>query len=258
MNLPENFTKVTRLSKTLALILFIILPSIGFYLGTLFQKQITPKISPETRVVYKDKTAENTTPIPTVTPTVIEENSQKIFDKFTIASQVKDPEWLDYKNDYCGLKLSYPPAKSPYSHVEMKEGFRDWKVSENMNPNLFNNSHQILIYAPIAIDVPATGISEIYAIKLECNNNLNNINLDQYFQKISKAASGTNKISKINIYGNDAYVIKVEKEGEPDLFSTAIIFTNGKYSYTLQIGVETTDPVINANINKVLNSIEFI
>lgn len=40
LKLPTQMTQVTTLSKTLALILFIILPFLGFYLGTVYQKNI--------------------------------------------------------------------------------------------------------------------------------------------------------------------------------------------------------------------------
>lgn len=40
--LPKSLTTITRFSKTVALILFIALPFIGFYLGIKYQKAITP------------------------------------------------------------------------------------------------------------------------------------------------------------------------------------------------------------------------
>jgi hypothetical protein len=43
MKIPESFKKVTRLSKTLALILFVALPFGGFWLGRIYQSGIQPK-----------------------------------------------------------------------------------------------------------------------------------------------------------------------------------------------------------------------
>jgi|SRR5579872_653347 len=40
MKLPKSMTTVTTFSKTLALILFVVLPFLGFYLGTLYQKNV--------------------------------------------------------------------------------------------------------------------------------------------------------------------------------------------------------------------------
>ena len=42
MPLPKSFTTVTPLSKTLALILFILLPFMGFYAGMKFQQSMEP------------------------------------------------------------------------------------------------------------------------------------------------------------------------------------------------------------------------
>jgi hypothetical protein len=40
MNLPEYLTKVTALSKKYALLLFIVLPLVGFYLGVKYQQSL--------------------------------------------------------------------------------------------------------------------------------------------------------------------------------------------------------------------------
>lgn len=44
--LPTSMTTVTRLSKIIAMVLFITLPFIGFYLGMLYQKMVTPAYPP--------------------------------------------------------------------------------------------------------------------------------------------------------------------------------------------------------------------
>ncbi len=46
MALPKSFTKVTTFSKTLAMILFISLPILSFYLGMIYQNMITPAYPP--------------------------------------------------------------------------------------------------------------------------------------------------------------------------------------------------------------------
>jgi hypothetical protein len=50
MTLPKSFTTVTTLSKTLAMLLFIALPFIGFQMGREYQKKITPPIA-DTNIV---------------------------------------------------------------------------------------------------------------------------------------------------------------------------------------------------------------
>lgn len=48
MALPKSLTTVTTFSKTLALVLFITLPILGFYFGMEYQKGITPELPPIT------------------------------------------------------------------------------------------------------------------------------------------------------------------------------------------------------------------
>ena len=44
MQLPQSLTTVTKFSKLLAMFLFILLPFLGFYLGTRYQQSLTPPI----------------------------------------------------------------------------------------------------------------------------------------------------------------------------------------------------------------------
>lgn len=46
MALPKYFTTVTPFSKYLAMALFIIFPFVSFYLGTQYQKMVTPSFPP--------------------------------------------------------------------------------------------------------------------------------------------------------------------------------------------------------------------
>ncbi len=55
MTLPQSFTTVTPLSKTLALLLFITLPIIAFVLGMNYQRSIYSQLStfPNPTIVYE-------------------------------------------------------------------------------------------------------------------------------------------------------------------------------------------------------------
>lgn len=55
MELRDSFTKVTPFSKTIALILFISLPFIGFFLGIKYQKSIMPETQTITIVKNPEK-----------------------------------------------------------------------------------------------------------------------------------------------------------------------------------------------------------
>lgn len=50
MRLPESFTTVTPLSKGIAAFLFILFPSVGFYLGMQYQAGLSPIIPPITSI----------------------------------------------------------------------------------------------------------------------------------------------------------------------------------------------------------------
>jgi hypothetical protein len=56
--LPESLTTITPLSKTLALVLFILLPFIGFFLGVRYQQHCQSAYSPPVII-------NQATPIPT-------------------------------------------------------------------------------------------------------------------------------------------------------------------------------------------------
>lgn len=55
--LPQSMTTVTRVSKLVAMVLFIVFPFIGFYLGMQYQKMITPAYPP---TVYEAPQKANT------------------------------------------------------------------------------------------------------------------------------------------------------------------------------------------------------
>ena len=61
MEIPKSLTTVTNLSKTIALILFITLPFIGFLLGMTYQKGVTRKDSNQINVIKVSPTKAVTT-----------------------------------------------------------------------------------------------------------------------------------------------------------------------------------------------------
>lgn len=77
MHLPKSFTTVTTLSKTLAFILFITLPVVGFYLGTLQSKESSIS-APKSSTSEKEE------------------------------SKTKD--WQTYKSKQLGISFRYPPS----------------------------------------------------------------------------------------------------------------------------------------------------
>ena len=64
MTLPKSFTTVTPLSKTLAAILFVVLPFFGFYLGIQYQKGVSPN---QEQIKVQTRIAPSTSLQPTIT-----------------------------------------------------------------------------------------------------------------------------------------------------------------------------------------------
>lgn len=87
MTLPPTLTTVTPFSKLLAMILFILFPLIGFYLGIKYQQAVTPQ-----NVYQALSTAKPTpTPPPAGEPTA---------------------NWKTYNNNILGIQFKYPPSWS--------------------------------------------------------------------------------------------------------------------------------------------------
>lgn len=90
MHLPNNFTIVTRLSKILALILFVLFPFVGFFLGIKYQNSITKKFLTGNEIARAPGEIVNTLPngTPVSNPEVC-----------------KEPHLLDLNSQYKNIKL---------------------------------------------------------------------------------------------------------------------------------------------------------
>jgi hypothetical protein len=93
---PNPFTTVTTLSKTLALLIFIALPFIGFWLGTKYQEQKdTITFTHEFERHSETKTISKTVPETTSTPAYLE------------AKEIPS-DWKTYENKKYSYSLKYP------------------------------------------------------------------------------------------------------------------------------------------------------
>lgn len=69
MELPKSLTTVTPISKYLALVLFILLPFVGFYAGMKYQKSITPNMALKSNLKLQPRNLGNATrAVPTSIP----------------------------------------------------------------------------------------------------------------------------------------------------------------------------------------------
>jgi hypothetical protein len=95
MNIKQQFTTVTRLSKIVASILFIALPFIGFYLGMKYEESIlayqpTIIVTPQSRELSQSQVA----------PIDSEKQRQ---------TEIDTTEWKTLKNKF-GWSIKYPPT----------------------------------------------------------------------------------------------------------------------------------------------------
>ncbi|HYD35161.1 MAG TPA: hypothetical protein VD999_03795 [Vitreimonas sp.] len=87
MKLPKSLTTVTPLSKALALILFFLLPILGFYLGMKYQQAL----------IFSHSIS-------------LIENTSSDLD----IEKSDTTNWLDYKNNTWGFELKLPPTWEGY------------------------------------------------------------------------------------------------------------------------------------------------
>jgi hypothetical protein len=95
MKLPLFFTTVTPFSKSLALLMFVGLPFVGFYTGMKYQQAITLETRPVVipQAVKPTRTPTTTSVLPKDTPT---------------PTKINPPELLIYRNEEIGIEFSYP------------------------------------------------------------------------------------------------------------------------------------------------------
>ncbi len=109
MKLPESLTTVTAFSKSVALVLLFVLPTLGFYLGMDYQRSISIQVSPVSNTQVDNKI--KTTPTITLTPTITSTPSATVKPKeakvLTFIENLKDAygktikrERIDYSDTY--------------------------------------------------------------------------------------------------------------------------------------------------------------
>ena len=194
MELPKPLVTVTTLSKVLAGILFVLLPFIGFYLGTKYQISLSPKVT-ETPTV-------TTTPAQTPTPA--------------------DPtaDWKTYTSDVFAFTIKYP------SDWELSEkGAPPYASQLQLRPISNNPLNKFQDFGLVTIDVSKGNISSLdeaiekticdQTAKIKCD--LNKV------QQINISGFPAKRIQSTFVYSSDNVV--VIKPIEDKLFkSLEIIF----------------------------------
>ena len=119
--LPSWLTTVTPFSKALAMIVFIILPFLGFYLGMQYQQKITVSV-PEALEVQK-----NITPMPTLIQLPSTSTSSASLQTLTEVVQ-------DFYKSYFSC-FANPPAGKDSSYCWGHTGFTTSDFLKNLSPN---------------------------------------------------------------------------------------------------------------------------
>ncbi|MDO8658096.1 MAG: hypothetical protein Q7K55_05120 [Candidatus Levybacteria bacterium] len=121
MKLPKELTTVTILSKTIALIMFILLPFIGFMLGIRYQEMVDLI---ERQELYNNLTSINRTPTPTPEKnSTIDTSTWKTYTEPTLQFQIKYPPNWEYSEIREGnpLHLSLYPKHT--SNMKPRESY---------------------------------------------------------------------------------------------------------------------------------------
>jgi hypothetical protein len=112
MKLPKELTTVTPLSKTLALILFIVLPFIGFFIGVRYESlQKQQSKMPDVSMISQKNTIITQFPTLSITPTLPIQNTPVIAptEAATTVEIIPLESTLGWKDiSYSGISLKVP------------------------------------------------------------------------------------------------------------------------------------------------------
>ncbi len=176
MKLPNFLTTVTPTSKLLALILFILLPFVGFYMGMKYQKLLTPTLPTnyEECIQSPNSTVLGRT---CITPDGFEFTKPGLNQLLVSLSPVPDEtaNWKKYRNDEFGFEFKYPA---------------DWPDAQEK----LNSTYS----APSNKEISFGDLLTIYA---KDNRYSSPSTLDEYIPQLSLAANTTIKdVSNENFF----------------------------------------------------------
>lgn len=221
MKLPESFTTVTPLSKTLAIALFVSLPFIGFYVG---QKLKICDVSP-----LVNSGSKNQTIIPTPT-TIISPG------KITITDN-KNNRWGTYVNDK-GVKFSFPP--------KYEIGYT--------GTNINNQDYFDIRIPPEEEMMPGTGVDFYVSFDSNIKSLVEYVASEVSLIKNQHSSDPRFKIlnEKTVSYGNNiAYQFTVERSLSPPT-DEIFFYNNGTGLHISETGIDSLEH------SQIMNSVKFI
>jgi hypothetical protein len=148
MVIPEKFKTVTKTSRIIALIFFVLLPFIGFALGITYEKIVLKaKESEELSLCLRNLTNTNT-PIKTFKNTSIEDINEEIIKTDSPINELPSQDiegllnllippinWSEYSNEQCGFSIKYPDFLKIYeSNCEVAFYYGETKPPHSFCP----------------------------------------------------------------------------------------------------------------------------
>ena len=243
--LPKSLTTVTTLSKTLALILFIALPFIGFALGMKYEdaKNITN--------ISEDNMSSSTMSKPSP-KLVVEKNivDNEIFDLWPISYQQ-----LSYKDDYCGLSFKFPQRTRNFLWIvdaSKDRTFISYEGRESPDKEL---DHSVVVFAQ---DLLSKHHFYSSSITIVCADNKEGLSLedlkDRYIAYDNGGEVQMKVLPKVNIGGVSMYPVETSSQfSDPN---TIYLGVNGTKLVTIS-NDNKTQGELQDDTGKILESITF-
>lgn len=221
MRLPKSFTTVTPLSKTLALIIFVSVPFIGFYYG---QKLKVCDICPAVKLSSVNQIKPSPSPTMAISPGEV-----------TITDN-KNNHWGTYSNDR-GIKFNFPP---------------NFEIGITLTTN--DNLDYFGISSPPKEEMmPGTGYNFYISLNPNQNNLLEYVSSEYSLIKTQHANDPRFNIinEKTVKYGNNtAYRFTVEGSQSPPT-DEIYFFNNGVGLHISETGISLAEHL------RVMNSVVF-
>lgn len=206
--LPKLLTTVTPFSKILAMILFIIFPIIGFWLGYKYNQSVNVRTASIETIQQKNP---NITLTPTLepTPTPIVRNN-----------------WEYVINKICNVQIPIPPTKEPYivlndnnpSGIYNDVG-RVWQYEE-YDSGWFSEIESTISTARAIFIGPLEGGSGFVPgdVEIACGKNTHNYTTESLFNKLSlnlQSGGVTAKIKQTDtMWGHNVLAVELQNSAD--------------------------------------------
>lgn len=197
MTLPKELTTVTSLSKTLALILFILLPIIAFFLGRTYQKSISESKQLQNEIPSQGPTFAVT---PSITPQALNNDSFSMVSSDTVVML----------NPSLKTNLTIPKGGSYQVNAD------GYGIDVHLTPNIFiqmcSGCQQIALFERCGSSYGMTGEGICTARKVTLGNVIMNANVLKNDPNTLEFINGTIKALSVGIETNNGKLLTADEE----------------------------------------------